>query len=90
MKRINFVNSTFTVFDVVLNAIIAVVHVYLLRHCCPYFAPFSRDVGRSNKNSDGKIAKNCLMVYGVRRRHQILIPKRDLEWQNHCAFAVRS
>ena len=27
------------------------------------------------------------MLYGVRRRHQILILKKDLESQNHCAFA---
>ena len=48
------------------------------------------DVGRSNKNSDGKIVKNCLKHYGVRRRHQILILKKDLESQNHCAFAISS
>ena len=30
------------------------------------------------------------MLYGVRRRHQILILKKDLESQNHCAFAVSS
>ena len=51
---------------------------------------YSRDVGRLNKNSDGKIAKNCLMLYSICQRHQILILKKDLESQNHCAFAFRS
>ena len=40
MKMINFANSTSAVFDVVVNAIVAVVNAYLLRLCSPYFAPF--------------------------------------------------
>ena len=35
-----FANGIFAVFDIVVNVPVAVVHAYLLRLCCSYFAPF--------------------------------------------------
>ena len=40
MKMINFAYSIFDIVDVVVNAPFAAIHAYLLRLCCPYFAPF--------------------------------------------------
>ena len=40
LKMIIFANDIFAVFDVVVNAPVAVVHAYLLRLCSSYFAPF--------------------------------------------------
>ena len=40
MKIINFAYSTVAALGVVVNAPVAVVHAYLLRLCCSYFAPF--------------------------------------------------